>query len=167
MNRVLERASHFFALISGLVVVVMMVMITVDAIGRKFGYPVPGGLELSEAMMALVIYLALMGVQYHRENVFISIATEPASERTKAVLDAIGSLLGLGLFAVFAWYSWLKALDAYELGEFRVATVDVPIWPFRFAVPIGLALLCVQLAVSAIQDLRGARPKRGEHLLEV
>jgi TRAP-type C4-dicarboxylate transport system permease small subunit len=157
MDRVLDRISETSAFLSGMVIVVMMVMITIDAVGRKFGFPVPGGLEFSEAMMVAIVYLSLMAVQHHRENVFVSIGTHKLSRRANALLDTTTSLLALALFAVFTWIAMQKALDAYSMREYRVAAIKVPIWPFRFVIPFGLALLCVQMVVTVVQDWRSFR----------
>lgn len=164
MDRILKNISTVSAMASGIVLLIMMVMITVDAVGRKLGHPVPGGLELSEAMMVVTVYLALASVQYHRENVFVSIATHRASPRTKAVLDVAASLVALALFAWLAWIGWVRAMDAFAMGEYRIAAVRVPIWPFRFAIPLGLILLCIQLAATAVQDWRRPHPATDEAL---
>jgi TRAP-type C4-dicarboxylate transport system permease small subunit len=157
MDRALERISEAAAFLGGMVIVIMMVMITVEAVGRKFGMPVPGGLELSEAMMVAIVYLSLMAVQRHRENVSVSIATQRLSRRTTALLDTLGAVMALALMAIFAWIGFGKAMDAYSIREYRVAAINVPIWPFRFFVPLGLALLCIQLIATAMQDWRSFR----------
>jgi TRAP-type C4-dicarboxylate transport system permease small subunit len=154
MNRILDRIAETSAFLSGMVIVVMMAMITIDAVGRKFGVPVPGGLEFSEAMMAAIVYLALMAVQRHRENVFVSIATRKLSRRATALLDTVTSVLALALFAVFTWIAFEKALDAYSIREYRVAAIRVPIWPFRFVIPFGLALLCIEMVATVARDWR-------------
>jgi TRAP-type C4-dicarboxylate transport system permease small subunit len=154
MDRILDRISDVSAFLGGMVIVIMMAMITIDAIGRKFGFPVPGGLEFSEAMMVAIVYLSLMAVQRHRENVFVSIATRKLSRRTTALIDTMTSILALGLFAIFTWIALEKALDAYSIGEYRVAAITVPIWPFRFIVPFGLALLCIEMIATVVRHWR-------------
>ncbi len=161
LDRLMERVSTATVVLSGLVIVLMMVMITVDAIGRKLGYPVPGGLELSEAFMVACVYLALMSVQRHRENVFVSIASSGLSPRTQALLDAVTAVLALALFLVFTWVAVGKAWDAFLQREFRIATIMVPIWPFRWLIPVGLALLCAQLVATAVEEWRRAQAPSG------
>jgi TRAP-type C4-dicarboxylate transport system permease small subunit len=156
LDRFLERISSATVVLSGLVIVLMMVMITGDAIGRKLGYPVPGGLELSEAFMVACVYLALMSVQRNRENVLVSIASSGLSPRRQALLDAATAVAALALFLVFTWVAVGKAWDATLQREFRIAAIMVPIWPFRWLIPIGLALLCVQLAATAVEEWRRA-----------
>jgi len=162
MDRILDRIAETSAFLSGMVIVVMMVMITGDAVGRKFGFPVPGGLEFSEAMMVAIVYLSLMAVQRHRENVFVSIATHKLSRRATALLDTVTSFLALVLFAIFTWIALEKALEAFSIREYRVAAITVPIWPFRFFIPFGLGLLCLQMAATVVQNWRSFRSGGGE-----
>lgn len=154
MGRVLDRISEASSFVSGLVIVVMMAMITIDAIGRKFGLPVPGGLEFSEAMMVAIVYLSLMAVQRHRENVFVSIATHRLSPRAIALLDTVTAVLILVLLLIFTWIAYERALDAFSIREYRVAAITVPIWPFRFVIPLGLALMCIEMVATVVQNWR-------------
>ena len=167
IERILDVLAATSAFVSGAVIVFMMFLVTVDAIGRKFGSPVPGGLEFSEAMMVIVVYLALMAVQRNRENVFVSIATHRLSGRSQARLDALGSAMGFAVFAIFMWVALEKALDAFQSKEFRIAAIAVPVWPFRWFIPVGLALLCVQLLADFVRDWTASRPAQGDHVPEV
>lgn len=167
IDRILDRLATATALLSGFVIVIMMAMITVDALGRKLGHPVPGGLELSEAMMVATVYLALMSVQRGRENVFVSLVTHNLSPRTQARLDVLAAILALAVFAVLAWIAFGRAWDATLAREYRIAAIEVPIWPFRWFIPLGLVLLCVQLLADAVRDWRASRPLRPDYEPEV
>lgn len=158
IDAVLGAISTVAAVISGMVIFVMMVMVTLDAIGRKFLVTVPGALEFSEAMMVAVVFLALIAVQRYRENVFVGIATRNLPPRGKALLDAIHATVAIVMFGIFAWIGFERAIDSWEIREFRIATIMVPIWPFRWFIPFGLVLLCLQLAATAFEDFRSSTP---------
>jgi TRAP-type C4-dicarboxylate transport system permease small subunit len=164
MDRILERISTVSVLLSGFVIVVMMMMITADAVGRKLGYPIPGGLEYSEALMVPLTYLALMAVQRHRENVFVGLTTSRLSPRVQTRLDALAAAMAFVLFAVFTWAAYRKALDSTQMGEFWVAAMEIPVWPFRWFVPFGLTLLCIQLAATVVRDLKNSAPSRADYI---
>jgi TRAP-type C4-dicarboxylate transport system permease small subunit len=106
-------------------------------------------------------------VQRNRENVFVSIVTRSLSPRTQCLLDAIAALLALTVFAILMGIAFGRAWEAYLAREFRIAAIQVPIWPFRWLIPLGLALLCLQLLANVIQDWRASRPSRGDFLPEI
>ena len=153
-SRLLEQLSVGMAMAGGLVVVVLRLLMTADAIGRKTFGAGPGALEFSEALMVGAVFLPLMYCQRHREHVFVSVATDWLPRRVRFILDGLAALLGLAIFALLTWLAIQKAWDAWLLKEYRVAMITVPIWPFRWLIPLGTGFLCLQLALTAIQDLR-------------
>jgi TRAP-type C4-dicarboxylate transport system permease small subunit len=156
LQRGLERLAVGMCLVGGLVVAALMILMTADAVGRKFFRPVPGALEFSEAAMVAAVFLPLMYVQRRREHVFVSILTQGLAPRWQALLDALAALVGVALFGLITWLAIDKAWDAWLIREYRVAVVPVPIWPFRWLIPLGTGLLCLELAFTVVRDLRRA-----------
>lgn len=155
MNRVravLEKFAEWMALLGGFVVFLLMLMVAVDAIGRKVASALPGALEFSEAIMVPAVFLPLMFVQLRREHVFVGVVTDWMSPRSRAFLDGVAALVGIVIFSFLTWLAFGKALDAFTVGEYRVAVISVPIWPFRCIIPFGTGLMVLQLALNAIEE---------------
>lgn len=151
-NKALERLAEGLALAGGMIIVILMAMIALDALGRKTFGALPGALEFSEALMAPAVFLPLMFVQMKRENVFVGIVTHWMPPRSQAFLDGLAALVGLGIFGFLTWLALNSALASFAIREYRVAIVEVPIWPFRCMIPIGTGFLVFQLALTAIGD---------------
>ncbi|MBX6427015.1 MAG: TRAP transporter small permease [Variibacter sp.] len=170
-NRMLEALAEWLALAGGLVVVVLMVMVSVDALGRKTLGALPGALEFSEALMIPAVFLPLMFVQMKREHVFVSVATLGLPLRAQTLLDGLAAVIGAMIFGLLTWLALMKAVDAFGVREYRVAVIAVPIWPFRWIIPLGTALLVFQLVLTAIHEFsRGfgaaePAPEGGDALL--
>jgi TRAP-type C4-dicarboxylate transport system permease small subunit len=152
-NRILAHLATWMAFAGGFVVVILMLLMTADAVGRKVAAAVPGALEFSEALMVPAVFLPLMYVQMHREHVFVSVATDWLPPRVRSFLDGVAALVGLIVFAFLTWLAFAKAWDAWILKEYRVAVIPVPIWPFRWVIVLGTGLLCLQLLLTAIEEL--------------
>ncbi|HEX2215746.1 MAG TPA: TRAP transporter small permease [Xanthobacteraceae bacterium] len=155
-NRTLELLAEWFALVGGLVVVVLMAMIALDALGRKTFGALPGAHEFSEALMVPAVFLPLMFVQLKREHVFVSVVTAAMPVRAQAFLDGIAAIVGALIFIFLTWLAVVKALDAFAVREYRVAIIAVPIWPFRWIIPLGTGLLVFQLVLTAMEELSRA-----------
>lgn len=155
-NWALETLAESFALVGGLVVVVLMAMVALDAFGRKTFGALPGALEFSEALMVPVVFLPLMFVQLKREHVFVGVVTAGLPLRAQAFLDGAAALVGVLIFSLLTWLALTKALDAFSVREYRVAIISVPIWPFRWIIPLGTGLLVFQLALTAIHEFARA-----------
>lgn len=161
MNRILEAVATWMATIGGMTVALLMMLILADAFGRKLGMPVPGALEFSEAAMVLVVFLPLMYVQMRGEHVFVGALTQKLPQRVQAFLDGMNALIGVGIFALLTWLATEKAWEAWLANEYRVAAVNVPIWPFRWLIPLGTGLLSLQLVLTALEELTEATGRSG------
>ncbi len=144
------------ALIGGFVVFLLMFMVAIDAIGRKLWTALPGALEFSEALMVPAVFLPLMFIQMKREHVFVSAATTQLPIRKQALLDGIAALVGVVVFGLLTWLALDKAYQAWVVGEYRVALISVPIWPFRWLIPLGTGLMVFQLLLTAIEEFQRA-----------
>lgn len=160
-QRQLEPLALAMGLLGGLVVVTLMVLIAVDAFGRKFLQSVPGALEFSEAAMVGVVFLPLMYVQMRREHVVVTVVTHRLPRRVQALLDALVALVALAMFLWFTILTAEKAYQAYLIREFRAGMILFPIWPFRWLIPIGTGFMSLELMLTALDELQNvAWPER-------
>jgi TRAP-type C4-dicarboxylate transport system permease small subunit len=155
-GRALELFAEWLALAGGFVIIVLMAMITVDALGRKTFGALPGALEFSEALMVPAVFLPLMFVQLKREHVFVTVATMHLPLRAQAFMDGMAAIVGVLIFAYLTWLSLDKAIDSTIVGEYRIAIISVPIWPFRWLIPFSTGLLVLQLVLTAVHEFRRA-----------
>lgn len=155
-KRALEALAEWLALLGGFVIVVLMLMEALDALGRKTVGALPGALEFSEALMVPAVFLPLMFVQMRREHVFVAVVTLGLPLRGQAFLDGLAALIGILIFAFLTWLGILKALDATAVWEYRVAVISVPIWPFRWIIPLGTGLMVLQLLLTASHEFSRA-----------
>lgn len=155
-NETLERLAEALALAGGFVIVVLMFLESLDALGRKTFGALPGALEFSEALMVPAVFLPLMFVQLKREHVFVGVVTLGLPLRVQAFLDAAAALIGVLIFSFLTWLGIIKAIDATSVWEYRVAIISVPIWPFRWMIPLGTGLLVVQLVLTAVHEFARA-----------
>lgn len=156
VNQAFEALAEWLALAGGFVVFLLMVMVAVDALGRKTFGALPGALEFSEAIMVPAVFLPLMFVQLKREHVYVGVVTMGLPLRTQAFLDGLAAVVGMLIFSLLTWLALVKALDAFAVSEYRVAIIAVPIWPFRWMIPLGTGLMVVQLVLTAFHEFSRA-----------
>lgn len=166
-NRMLERLAVGMNMAGGFVVLVLMLIMTADALGRKSLGALPGALEFTEALMVGAVFLPQMYVQRHREHVLVTVVTDWLPRRARFTIDGLAALLGLVIFLLLTWLAVGKAWDAWLVKEYRVAMITVPIWPFRWLIPLGTGFLCLQLVLTIIQDFgKALRPAGFEPVSE-
>ncbi|MEO7244726.1 MAG: TRAP transporter small permease [Rubrivivax sp.] len=79
---------------SAVVLFLMMMVTTVDVVGRYlFNKPLNGGFEITEMMLAALIYCALPLVSQRREHIVIDTFDPLMSARVKRALDVLAEII--------------------------------------------------------------------------
>lgn len=130
--------------------VVMMMLGAADVCGRyAFNRPILGTLDLTEFMMVLVVFLGFAQVQVEKGNVTLSIAVERWSVRTQAVINSIGYLASLVVFALMSWGSFIYA-ESLRVAQAISPSYSIPVYPFVYVTALSVAIFCVVLFADLV-----------------
>ena len=139
---------------------VLMALVTADILLRfVFDSPISGVTEIVEISIVIVLYLQLthtlkVGRMTRSDALYSAIL-----RRFPAVGNIMGfffSAAGVGLMIAIIKGGWPKWLQAYH-GDFFVGNVGVftfPEWPQRLVLVFGCALLAIQFALMALDNIR-------------
>jgi TRAP-type C4-dicarboxylate transport system permease small subunit len=140
--------------LSAVFVLVLMVLVMADIIGRYlFNRPVPMTYEVGSFMMVFIVFLGLAYTQRVGAHIRVEFLTLHLSPRTRALLDIIASVLGLGLYAVITYEGFLWSWASWEVGDYVAGLVNIPRYPSQFVVPFGAAILCLQFLADIVRRL--------------
>jgi TRAP-type mannitol/chloroaromatic compound transport system permease small subunit len=155
VDHVIERASLFLMLVSGIMILLMAWGETYGVVKRYvFHAPDPFAYELSTMFLLFCGVLAVAGVERldrHVRNDLVA-SRFPQSMRIIA-LRVIFPLLALIFVAVLNWKSLGDALYALEIGKVSQSTWRLPLAPVKFVIPLGYTLLCLVLIGKFCQGL--------------
>lgn len=99
----------------------IMWLTVVDVTGRRFfSQSVPGGLELTEILMVVVIFGALPLVSWRSEHVVFDSLDAFLGERVRAVQARLVHLICAGTFALLGWLLHTRAQRFAEYGDTTV-----------------------------------------------
>lgn len=161
LSPLLQKSALVLVLLGAVGMVSSMFLGTADVVGTQFlGVPVPGALEITESTMVLIVFGALAYAQMQRAHIRVEILHGYAGPRTKAFMDAVTHLVALVFFALLAWQGYGEALYGWEIREATLGYIRFPLYPARWLLVLGTALLLLRLALDVISDL--ARMWRGE-----
>ncbi|TFF27191.1 TRAP transporter small permease [Jiella endophytica] len=151
--------------IAGAVTFAVMCLTLANVISRyALSHPIAGSLELTEGALPLIIFLSLALTQFHGGHIRVTLLTDhfpPAAARLALV---IALLAGALLFAWATWAGWVTAEKSFAIGEMERGSIRFPIWPIKFAVCFGMALLTIQFLIDAAcaaigMELQGPEPE--------
>lgn len=119
-------------LLAASVLMLLMIITFIDVLGRYlFSAPLPGAFELTEIMMAMLIFaglpLVLRANQHVSVNLIVGILSPKILHLQRLITQAIMAVV----LAVMAWRMWIKAAEMLEQGD-ETAYLLLPIAPVAF-----------------------------------
>ena len=155
-ERLLSRLTDYAAVIGGLAMVVMMLQVTADVLGKYlFNQPVPATLEtVSSYYMVALVFLPLGFVTKHHEHIVVELFTQGLSPRSLSLISGLSNILAALYVYTLAWRGLDEALYMTDIQEsWETEIWDMQVWPARWFVPIGCALMFLYMVIHAIDDL--------------
>lgn len=138
-------------LVAGIVTFAMMVLVVVNVIGRyAFNSPVGGAFEVAQSMLTVIVFFSLALTQFHDGHIKVVLLTRLLPARLQRPLSIAVLLLGAAFFAVASYGSFNFAWESWLINEQEWSSIVYPLYPVKFVVFFGLALLSIQFVLSAI-----------------
>ena len=146
--------------VSAVVLMAMMLVTAVDVAGRYLANaPLPGGFELTEMMLAGLIYCGLPIVSLRRGHIVIDTLDPFFPPRLRRALDVIADTICCVTLAGIGWLIFRRALRVAEYGD-TTSVLKLPLAPVAWlmgtmivvAALIHLVLIFVPHAAQAGAD---------------
>lgn len=158
LSRILERLALAVLLIGGAGMLTAMFLGTGDVIGTQFfGWPVPGAKEITESTMVLIVFGALTYAQIRRGHIRVELLYTQVGGRMRAAMDAVADLAALAFFGILLWQSIHEAMFSWQIGESADGLIRFPLYPARWILVAGVALVSAQLVLDLVRDLPRVR----------
>lgn len=147
------KAMSVFATIGGIATFTIMVLIDANALGRKiFNAPVPGSVELTEALMALLIMLPMAYTQCKGEHLRVTLLLDHLPYPLRRFLFTVTTIFAALFVAAMAYALYLFALRSFRIDEYVWgAHFRFPIYPVKGLICVGAAMLSFQFMLDAIR----------------
>lgn len=159
--RHIERVASWLcvggAVVGGVAMMAMMLQVGLDVICKYlFNYPIQFTLEMvSTYYMVAIVFLPLGLVTRDGGHVVVELFTQGFGARSLALIDALAGLLGIAYVGMMTVRSYEVAVEKTAIREsWEAATTDIEVWPARWLLVIGCALMTLYLCVRVIDKLR-------------
>jgi TRAP-type mannitol/chloroaromatic compound transport system permease small subunit len=162
-SRVLERFALAILLVGGLGMLISMFLGAGDVVGTQFfGWPLHGAKEITESTMVLIVFGALAYAQIRRAHIRVELVHSHMTPRVQAAMDVIADIAALIFFSILVWQCTIEAVLSWQIGEAADGLLRFPLYPARWILVAGTALLILRLVLDLIIDIR--RIRSGEAL---
>ena len=141
-----DRLETALGAASAVVLFVMMLVTAVDVAGRYvFSLPLPGGFEMTEMMLAALIYCGLPLVSLRRGHIVIDTLDPFFPRPFKRALDVIADMVCFATLAGIGWLIFRRAARVADYGD-TTAVLKLPLAPVAY-------LMATMLVVTAVIHL--------------
>jgi TRAP-type C4-dicarboxylate transport system permease small subunit len=152
----LEIPIHVLTWIGIVSGALMMIHISVDVTGRTvFNHPFEGTTEIvSGYYMVAAAYLPWAYLARTDGHIRVDLFARLMPRALRIVLDPTVDLLTIAYVSVFAWQTYLRAVQQTSLGEVWLAGANyIPVWPSRWLLPIAGAMMVLYMLARLVRDL--------------
>jgi len=166
MNPALHWCRIALAGIAAVALFAMMVITFADVIGRYLlSAPLRGAYELTEYLLALMVFTVLPQVTQRREHVTTGLFEKAFQGRLRRIKAALIDLLSAGVCAYLAYAMYGAWLASARLGE-ASPMLGMPKPPLLAVITAMCATAALILLWLAVQDLRASRPDEARRAAE-
>jgi TRAP-type C4-dicarboxylate transport system permease small subunit len=150
MSNLLPRAvrvvERLLEITGGLIIMGLMLLTTVDVIGRYlFNSPVRGAFELTELTLAVLIFAGVPLVSRAQEHIVVDLLEQRMSPAVRAALGRLADLVSALMLVGLARMLWVKAQRISQAGDYT-SVLQVPYAPF-------VVLMAVLVAIAGLVHL--------------
>ncbi|MBM4325278.1 MAG: TRAP transporter small permease [Deltaproteobacteria bacterium] len=149
LKNLIQRINYYVCGVGVCLLLPLMLLTTVDVVGRKFfAKTVPGAFELSEYILAVFILLGAAYTQQVKGHVGVNFLTSRFSPRLQALCSILTLLLSLFIISIVIWQGWIEGIRERTVSDM----LRIPQYPFRLLVAIGGFLLWLELLLDLIDS---------------
>ena len=148
------RLSKLGAAVGAAALTAMILLITMQVISRRFmAAPMVVADELSGYLLVICTFSALGYALLHGDHIQVTLLTDRLSAGVRRWLSVLWCVIGLPFVALLVWRTTDLALDSFRSGSFSVSATNFVLWPFQAFIPLGFAVLFVQMFAQLLAAL--------------
>jgi TRAP-type C4-dicarboxylate transport system permease small subunit len=154
-----ETVSKYTAMIA---VFIMMCLTFADASGRYiFKLPIVGAVEFTQSYLMVATVFFSMGYAYQKGAfIRVTIFLDHLPRRMKIVVTYVNYFVQVfsflyGVALVIA--TTYQAIRIFSTGMVICTTVQFPLWPAYFIIPIGLFLMSLLMLLDFFRQVKGRK----------
>lgn len=150
----IERLSTAGMYVSGIGVFIMSILITIEILGRYFfGFSLLVVDEWSGYLLVMVTFLGLAYTMQSKGFLQIEFLLNRLSRRKRNLFNLFLILLALVYSFIIGWKLILYTWSNYSAGTVSVSISQTPLYIPQLFMPLGVALLILQLINEAVRSI--------------
>lgn len=145
VDAMLRRLSLLGFLAASSLLLIVGVMGAADVVSTNvFFRPIPGMVELSGAILGVIVFLGLAEAQARGANIMIDVSTQKMGPRMLRISTVFSLGLGVVFMTMMAWQTTRLAFAAWTYREVALGALAFPTTPFKAVAAFGAWLAAAE-----------------------
>lgn len=154
MAKILSLLIRSMNLVGMYMVFVLMLLISAEVVMRYFfGSAIPGSIEMVQLTQIMMVGLCVAYTQRQKANVNVDLFTNMLPHRGQHLLALINSVIAAVVLGLMAYGIYKLSSTPGAMREVT-DTLRIPLYPFRWVLAFGFAVLTLQLIADSINNFR-------------
>lgn len=152
--KAVDAATLALSIVGQVGLFIIAPLVTADVIMRGlFHSPIPGVLEIVQALNVIIIFLSIAFVQRLKGHIKIDLVV---SHMSPAQLDAFETfcwIVGLAVFSLLTWQMSIFTVESWRVREATMGLIYFPVYPIKFLIAVGSFLLCLGFIIDITRSI--------------
>ena len=154
--RLVEWLLVKMKLVGAACLVGMTFLTCADVVGRAFGYPIFGSVEIVGFMATLAVVMALPYTHQVNGHIGVELFVRLLSEKTQTIIDICTGVLSLVLFALVTWRMAVYARTMHESGEVSM-NLEFPEYLIIYVVAFCFVVFTMIILKDILEKIKALR----------
>ena len=152
LDRVVAKTSSVMAAIGASLIGLLGLTIVADVVGRQFGVPVTGIVELAAQTVVISAFLTIPFVMRRGGHIRATIIVSRTPVKVRKTLEVIAYSIGAVIFVLLAYSAWGAFVEDFVNASYEgEGALRIPTWPTRLTIFIASILMIVESVLSVIK----------------
>lgn len=153
LSSVLKKICYYLCYVSMFIIVVMMILMSIDAIGGLFfNYRVKGSYEVVQMILSVVVFTSWGYTQTQHGHIHVVMFIKMFPMKVRFVIFTIVSALSTVVMVIGCMGVYRMILDKMAANE-RTATLLIPFWPFYAIEFISFIIFAAALFADTLKAI--------------
>ena len=159
LSKFANRLSDMMKAIGAICLVGMTAVTCVDVVGRFFGHPILGSVEIVGYLAIMTVVMALPYTHQMKGHIGVEILVRLFSERTQAIIDIATGVVSMALMGIVTWRMALYGHTMYKSGQVSM-NLQMPEHIFIFVCAACFLVFFLMILLEIFQNINTLRGKK-------
>jgi len=154
MRHFLKAVNHFLAEIGGWLVMILMILLIADFVGRAFSRPMQALGTLSVYTLVAAVYFGIPHCEEEYGHVRVEILLNRLPKNVAKYLNIFAYTVAVVTVFICCWAISENAIGSFLSQEKEPGTFPIVLYPAKFTVAIGIFFYLLQLISNLINQFK-------------